>query len=245
MVMSADSLVLIVTAMPEERNAIVRRSREVWFDHPTYIGGSIGDAKAVIASTGDGALAAQRIAGALCDAFAPVALVGAGVAGALSSGLAVGDLVVGRRIWDSRGEAPAPNAGFVGRGVRAGAMAGTLVTRDRPAVTKSEKEEIAQTLQPDGPAAVDMESAAWARVAGERGIPYVVVRSISDAADEEMPSYLARSVGPEGRIRRGAVVGYSLLRPATIPALWRMRRRTRDCAERLAAFLERFFKATA
>jgi nucleoside phosphorylase len=243
--MSADSLVLIVTALPEEREAIIGRARDVWFDHPTYVGGSIGDARVVIASTGDGASAAERTAGELCDALGPVALVGAGVAGALTPSLAVGDLVVARRIQDSRGEAPPPDAGFVGRGIRAGAVAGTLVTRDRPALNPSEKAAIAQTVEGEGPGAVDMESAAWARAAGERGIPYLVVRSICDAADEEIPSYIARSVGSDGRIRRAAVVGYSLANLGTIPALWRMRRRTRDCADRLADFLERFFKATA
>jgi nucleoside phosphorylase len=242
--MFVDNLVLIVTALPEERKAIRGRAQDIPFDPTTDAQASIGDAMVVIASTGDGASAAESGAGELCDALRPVALVGAGVAGALSPALSVGDLVVGRRILDSRGDAPAPDGGFVDRAIRVGAVAGTLLTIERPAVTRSEKAALADSLRGDGPGAVDMESAGWARAAAARRIPYIVIRSISDAADEELPAYLARCVGADGRLRRLAVLGYSFTRPRTLPALLRMRKRTQTCGDRLAGFLERFFTAT-
>ena len=241
---SVDNLVLIVTALPEERKAILGRAQDLRRDPTTDAQASIGDAMVAIAATGDGAWAAESGAGELCDALRPVALVGAGVAGALSPGLSVGDLVVGRRILDSRGEAPAPDAGFVDRAVRVGAVSGTLLTLERPAVARSEKAALAESLGEDGPGAVDMESAGWARAAAARRIPYLVVRSISDAADEELPAYLARCIGADGRMRRVAVLGYSLVRPGTLRALLRMRKRTQACGDRLASFLERFFTAT-
>jgi adenosylhomocysteine nucleosidase len=242
--MHAPSVVLIVTALPEERDAIASRAHDVRFNHSGYVDAFIRDAEVAISATGDGAKAAEEGAGELCDALRPVALIGAGVAGALTPSLRLGDLVVGRRIRDSRGEAPPPNPGFVDRGVRAGALAGTLVTIERPAVGPSEKAALAVALDGEGPGAADMESAAWARAAANRGIPYLVVRSISDTADEEIPSYLARCVGADGRIRRAAVLGYSLTRPGTIPALLRMRKRMQACGEGLASFLDRFFTAT-
>lgn len=243
--MSADSLVLIVTALPEERRGILARTREADVDPMCYADACIGDALVVVATTGEGAEAAERGAAELCDALRPVALVGAGVAGALTPSLSVGDLIVGRRIVDARGEAPAPNSGFVDRAVRAGALEGTLVTTDRPAVSRVEKKALAASIEGTRPGAVDMESAGWARAAAGRRVPFLVVRSITDRADEELPSYLAECIGADGRIKRAAVLAHSLRRPGTLPALLRMRRRTHACAETLASFLERFFTATA
>ena len=87
-----------------------------------------------------------------------------------------------------------------------------------------------------------MESSAWARVAARASIPYLVVRSISDRAEESLPESIAASVGEDGGIRRGAVAARALRRPRTIPALLRMRRRVLDCSEGLALFLGRLLE---
>jgi adenosylhomocysteine nucleosidase len=84
-----------------------------------------------------------------------------------------------------------------------------------------------------------MESAAWGREAAARGIPYVVVRAISDAADEELPAFLAQALGTDGSIRRGEVVRRALLEPSSWGTLLRMRRRMHDLSASLGAFLAR------
>ena len=85
-----------------------------------------------------------------------------------------------------------------------------------------------------------MESAAWARAAAAHGVAYVVIRAVSDDAFEELPAYLSRCMDKDGGIRRSAVALSALARPSTIPTLLQMRRRVRDCADRLAAFVEHF-----
>ena len=112
------------------------------------------------------------------------------------------------------------------------------MTVARPVTDAAEKNRLAASLE--GPSAVDMESASWARVAASRGIPYLVVRSISDRADEGLPDYLVACMGEDGAIRRGAVVARALARPSRIPGLVRLRRRTLDCGKALSLFLERF-----
>jgi adenosylhomocysteine nucleosidase len=87
--------------------------------------------------------------------------------------------------------------------------------------------------------AADMESAAWAREAAARGIPYLVVRAISDAADEDLPAFFTETVGTDGSIRRGEVARRALLEPSSWGTLLRMRRRLHDCSESLGAFLAR------
>ena len=84
-----------------------------------------------------------------------------------------------------------------------------------------------------------MESAAWAKEAAARGIPYIVVRAVSDAVGDELPEFLTDSVGPDGSIRRAEVARRALVRPSSWGTLLRMRRRLLDCSDALGAFLAR------
>ena len=57
-----------------------------------------------------------------------------------------------------------------------------------------------------GAGAVDMESAAILRRAAAAGIPALVVRAVSDTADEAVPAALGRLVTPDGRARAAQAV---------------------------------------
>jgi adenosylhomocysteine nucleosidase len=232
--------VLILTAISEELDisAILRRASRIHYQWRGVVGARIGTTNVVIAATGDGAERAAEKAADHCDRTRPLAVVGAGIAGALSPGLGPGAIVAASRVCDFNGDAPSPDASLLSRAVGAGAEAGTLLMVGKPITAAEEKRRLAASFR--GPCAVDMESAAWARVAASRGIPYAVVRSISDPAEEDLPDYLAACVGENGSIRRGAVVARALARPSRIPELLRLRRRTLDCAKKLSLFLERF-----
>ena len=210
--------------MPEERAAFWRRR----FDRDV-----------VIASTGEGPRKAARAANLLCAGYRPELVVGAGVAGALSEDLGVGDIFVARRVFDSAGEAPPPDPRLTARAsAMPGARSGTLVSVERPLVTASEKAACGANV--DAPAAVDMESAAWARTAAEHGIPYVVIRAVSDGARDELPGYLSRCMDRNGGIRRWQVALHALAQPSTIRVLRSMQHRVVDSTDRLAAFVEHF-----
>jgi adenosylhomocysteine nucleosidase len=240
--MSADNPtgVLILTAISEELDldAILRRASRIHYQWRGAVGARVGETEVVIAATGDGGKRAGATAASLCDSMRPLAVVGAGIAGALSPDLGSGAIVASNRVRDSSGDAPAPDARLLSRALEAGAAAATLLTVAQPVTASAEKRRLAVSLK--GPSAVDMESAAWARVAASRGIPYLVVRSISDRADEDLPDYLVACMGEDGAIRRGAVVARALARPSRIPELARLRRRVLDCSKGLSLFLERF-----
>jgi adenosylhomocysteine nucleosidase len=225
--MSADRPVraLVLTAIPEELAAFAARTL------PPDV---------VAAATGEGPRNAARTAAELCARYRPRIVVGAGVAGGLTPDLGVGDLVVARRVLDDGGETPAPDAGLAGRAaVRPGARGGSFVSVDRPVVTAAGKAALAGRVAPSA-AVVDMESGAWARAAAAAGIPFLIVRVVSDAADEELPGYLSRCVDEEGGIRRSAVALQALAHPGSIPALLRMRKRVAACSALLADFVVRF-----
>jgi adenosylhomocysteine nucleosidase len=209
---------LVLTAIPEERSAVARRLAS--------------SPAVVVVATGDGPRQAARGAAEAIARHRPAVLFGAGVAGALTPGLAVADILVSARVLDGAGEAPPPSRRLLEAVLAApGTRAGTLLTIERPAVSAAEKAGLAAST--GAPAACDMESAAWARAAAAAGVPYVILRAVSDAADEDLPRYLARCMNAGGGISRAAVTLRALLHPATIPDLLRMRRRVAACADRL------------
>ena len=80
-----------------------------------------------------------------------------------------------------------------------------------------------------------MESAAWAACAA--GIPGVIVRVVTDALEDEIPGFVAESVGPGGAIDRGRLLRHAATHPSSIGKLLDLRRRASFCGERLAGFL--------
>jgi adenosylhomocysteine nucleosidase len=220
--------VAILAALPEELAGIRR---------------AVAESSAVLlTATGDGSRRAASGAARFLERHRPAAVVGAGLAGALSPGLAVGSFVASRRVRFEVGDVAAPDPAWLERALAGGALGGTLVTVDRPVVSVPARKALAANVRgagQDDVLAVDMESAAWAREAGIRGIPYVVVRVVSDAFEEELPGFLADSVGPDGSIRRGEVARRALLQPAWWGTLLRMRRRLHDCSAALGVFLSR------
>jgi adenosylhomocysteine nucleosidase len=237
---------LIVAAMREELTPLFRRLEPAVADR--FEGTKVFRSSArgslpelFLGVTGDGPAKAARVARGLCERYRPAALVGIGAAGALTASLAPSDVVASARLIDGSLSVPAPDPLLLSRATAAGARPATLVTVRRPAATAAAKKELSRDA--GELAAVDMESSGWASAASGDGVPFVVVRAILDAADEELPAYLAECVGPEGGLRRAAVVARALAHPSTLPTLVWMHRRLAACAERLAEFLvDGFFR---
>jgi len=98
---------------------------------------------------------------------------------------------------------------------------GTLFGSDRIIETPADKRRL---FEATGAVAVDMESHGIAAVAAEAGVPFLVVRLISDPATGSIPPAALKGVGLNGRERHLAVVGGLLRRPGDLPALLRLRR---------------------
>lgn len=195
----------------------------------------------MISETGAGAQAAAGAAGSLFARFAPTLWIGAGLAGALSPELPFGAIVVSGEIVDERGSPVArPDEEMARRALACdpAARLGRVVCADGIVYSAAQKQRLRESAAGPFPAAVDLESSAWARAgAGVRGL---VVRAISDAADDEIPAFVAAAVTSGGEIERKRLVRYALLHPRSIGKLLELRRRARFCGDRLADFLERF-----
>lgn len=84
---------------------------------------------------------------------------------------------------------------------------------------------------------VDMEAAAVARLAKERGIPFYCVKGVSDGAEERLPD-LNRFMDSDGAFRTAPFVGYALLRPRSWAGLVRMGLHSGRAARDIAEILE-------
>jgi adenosylhomocysteine nucleosidase len=82
-------------------------------------------------------------------------------------------------------------------------------------------------------AVVDLESAIYAEVARSAGIPWLVVRAVSDTASEGLPELLNRARDSGGAVRRTHVLRGLLGDPRAITRLLALRGRVVRCADAL------------
>ena len=113
-------------------------------------------------------------------------------------------------------------------------LSGRLVTVDNIVWLARDKQAIGRAFEASS---LDMESAAIGTMAARHGIPFFVVRSVSDRADEDLPLDLNLFRRPD-TFRQGAWT------VAATPGLWpefnRLRRQKNTASARLTQFFETF-----
>jgi len=190
-------------------------------------------------NTGMGFQAALVGAEAVLSAFTVDAVVSTGYVGALGSA-GLGDVIVGTHVLDwttegARTSFPCDStllalARETAARARVGWSEGPVVTVDSVVCRAEEKQGLARA---SGAIAVDLESAAIARAAHVVGVPFLLVRAVSDRADEDLPMDFNLWLSPWGRVQG---VAYLLRRPSSICALLRMRRHVEYASQNLVRF---------
>lgn len=208
----------IVAPMRAEARTLSRRARR---STPVSLGAGVRLALA----EGIGPAAAVAAAKKLLEEGA-AALIIWGTAGALDPTLAAGDLLLPERILDSDGAQYRVDPGWRSR-VCAGldghvtVHAHTLLQSQTLVATADEKQQLHERLQA---AAVDMESAALARLAGQRGLPFLAVRAIVDTASTAIPPMLSDALDESGRLRLMRLLRNVCLRPGDLSAMFALAR---------------------
>jgi nucleoside phosphorylase len=252
MVRDGAPLTGIVAAMEEEIAPLQARlvdGRRVAVTGAQVTVGALGGARVALVVTGDGAGNARRGLAAFLAAMTPERLVFLGVAGGLSASLAAGALVVGAHVVDE-------TDGRVHAGPRdlvelaetlARARRGVAVTALRIADSAEDKRRLfalAMTRVPtdddlsERAAVVDLESAVFVSLANGAGVPWLVLRAVSDTAVEAVPALLNRSRDAGGAVRRDRVARGLLTNPRALLPLLALRGRVRTCADNLARAVE-------
>ena len=177
--------------------------------------------------TGVGTERTQAALHWLLSRAAPSLVVAAGFAGSLSPRFRVGDVIYCSEVLDGALVCwPVP--------VRApGLPAARLITVSRLVSDVAEKLSVAEMSDAT---AVDMESAAVARLCHERGIPFTCVRAISDAFDTALSPKVV-GVLADGRVSPWRLAKTLATSPSLIREMVRLGRDTKRAARNLATAL--------
>ena len=161
-------------------------------------------------------------------------LVSFGIAGGLAPHLRPGDVILSAEVIgeDRRWRANELFHAQVSDLARSiGAAEGPVFGARDILATEGDK---AQVWRDTGALAVDLESAIVARAAEAAGIPFLVLRTIADAAHRELPSAALIPLAEDGTPAFVRVLGEVLRRPRQIGALFGLARETRQALTALA-----------
>ncbi len=171
--------------------------------------GLLGGRRVVLVKAGIGKVSAARCTQLLIDRYHPAAIINTGIAGGLAPGLRVGDLVVAEELVQhdfdvtafghakgylcTGGDDRVPTVFRADRQLSAALVAaaqavlgegavhtGLIATGDQFISGREKKAELFETFHA---AAAEMEGGAIAQVAALSGVPFAVIRAISDLAD--------------------------------------------------------------
>ena len=161
----------------------------------TFYEGSLRGTPAVVVQSGGGKVNAALCVQCLCDLFAVTHILNTGIAGALSDQLRIGDLLISTDAVQhdvdvttfgyAPGQVPGQAESFVADESLATlaqqASRGRVVSGDQFISSREVKERLVSEFHGD---CAEMEGAAIAQGAVRNGLPFVVIRAISDQADD-------------------------------------------------------------
>ncbi|MEM7425033.1 MAG: hypothetical protein AAF441_02990 [Pseudomonadota bacterium] len=214
----------IVTGMPFERDLVRKAARDLAW----------GDAAPLVEASGVGGGDAASITRDMAEAGV-AGIVSLGVAGGLSPAIRTGVLIVpdvvlavdGRR-WET---APEWRGQLMKYLTSSSELAGgAIVSTPKLVSTCDEKVDLREQ---SGAAAVDMESAGIAAAADAASLPFVVLRAISDPADQGLPPAVAAGL-EDGEVKAGRLALAIAKRPGQILDLIRLGLSTRAARRALA-----------
>lgn len=247
----SETTIALIAAMPEETKPLLRRLRtyrtDKLGDFPCYHF-TLGGRECCLVESGMGPRRARAAAHALLTAVSPRLMLSFGFAGAVTPGPSVGDIVVAERILCCHERLFTEEAGI------SRTMTDTLISSLRQPderafslfrgtfVTTTEiaaKKEVVRRLPSGTPyPALEMETAAVARITAEARVPLVALRAISDDATEELGFSIAEFTDKEMNLRLSKVLLTVTRKPWIIPQLLRLARNTRLAGENLAVAVE-------
>lgn len=179
-------------------------------------------------------------------------MISSGFAGSVNPDVTVGDLVIGKHVFYSlqeelEGEIQidsllACDTSVVDLAVKSCSTddfklhCGDILSVNRIVKKSSIKKHIGNKTSA---MAIDMESFAIAEQANAMGVPFVVIRSISDGVEEDV-EINENMVTKGGNINISATAFHILNKPHHIPNLNRLRKQTKLAANTLSIFLPGF-----
>ena len=216
----------VLAPMPNELRPVVKALglRRRPGPGPAVFTGEVGATEVVASGTGIGPALATDATERLLEQHPVEHVVVSGIAGGIEGASVVGDLIVPAEVVsadDGTRYRATPFGGCRPAGViRTGGTDSYGLTAD----------ELVQ-LREAGVVALDMETAAVARVCERKGVPWTAFRGISDmAGDESVGEVVMTLVKPDGSPDLRAAVGFFLRNPHRLPRMIRLGREAGEAA---------------
>jgi len=201
----------------------------------------------VLVRTGVGKKCANKVLEDVLHRVEPSLILSTGYAGGLSHDLNVGDLVVADRVLDDSAEsfsgeelsAAAPDRQWLDqvKGLnpsgRFSIHYGTLLTVSGVVADSSAKLQLGSRC---GALAVDMETSVLLTGAGEKNIPFLSIRAVSDTADQSLAD-VSSLVGKDGTVSKLKAGWYVATHPQTIPHFISLRQQSQKATRNLTDFI--------
>lgn len=196
-------LTAIMGAMPDEVDqlaALLENCRTETYAGVEYVQGEMEGKPVVLCCAGMGKANAASTVQVLASRYGADRLIFSGIAGNMSSEIGVGDVVIGKVVvyHDAEPDMICQSAPFLKefagdpaliaaveeacRTLGIHFLTGKIATGDQFVGDSATKAAIAAKCAPD---CVEMEGAAVSQIAARNGIPCVVLRAMSDNADEK------------------------------------------------------------
>jgi hopanoid-associated phosphorylase len=206
----------IVVALPQELTTLT--SKQIKKQGCTFIAENL-----LVACSGTGPLNAQSAA-KLLVANGATRLLSWGCAAALCASLKPGDLILPDKLVEAEGLGSANS--YISKDwlddVRNSLASSVIVhtgslAESQNIISSSKNKQQLRNLT--GAVALDMESAAIARVALEHGLPFLVVRAIADPVTMDLPQAIDYSLDDQGEIHLGKLALFLVLHPLELSGL--------------------------
>ena len=247
-------MIAVLCAIRQEASPLIacmNVSKKFNIDEILFYQGDMNGRSLTLVQGGIGRDNAIKAASCLLESTSVDLLISAGVAGGIRQGLNVGDLVVAERVGYTRQndfdvEELQLESDFVckeeiiqlarqcSNEPETKLHFGNLLTVDKVISKASTKRRIGEQ---NSFLAVEMESAAVAEVASEKGVEFAAIRSISDDIDDDLHLDYDSVISSEGKVKVGSIALSVLKNPQKLAQLSRLNKQTRSAAKSLAYFM--------
>lgn len=206
----------IVVALPEELTTLT--SLTIKKGSGAFIAGRL-----LVAYSGAGSANAQAAAEMLI-AKGATRLMSWGCAAALSTTLKPGDLILADKLVDAEGvkDVKFPVSSEWCRHTKnllsshVFIHTGSLAESEKIVSLSEDKKMVALKTNA---IALDMESIAIAKVAGQNNLPFLAIRAIADPLDMDLPKAIYHSLNDQGDVVLSKLLFHLVLHPAELPGL--------------------------
>ena len=223
--------IVIIAALEREVKPLVKHWRS---DRPLGDGRTLtffeSDYAAVVCG-GIGPDAARGAAEAAITKYSPQVLISAGIAGALTPELHVGETIFPVMVIDAS-DSSRVETSIKNTPIATTPLARTVLVSMAKIASAEQKQKFGKAYAAH---AVDMEAASVARVAEAHGIRFLAIKAISDEIDFEMPGLT--DFIRAGEFRTTAFAWHVAFRPWLWLKVARLARNTKLASENLCAWL--------